>query len=464
MSDTAYFWIPDLRNRRRPHYLAIADAIAEDIRSGKLTPADQLPPQRLLAELLGLDFTTVARGYVEAQRRGLIESRVGRGTFIRASAVPRNVPGSRRPDLIDFSMNLPPEPDDPALLERMRRGLAEVGRDLMALMRYQGFGGSSEDKDAAVRWLSRRGLAVNPESLLICPGAHSALLAIMGAVCKPGDALCAEELTYPGARALAAHLGRPLIGLPMDAEGVDADAFADACERHAPSAIYLNPTLLNPTTVTISARRREAIIAVARRYQVVIIEDDAYGFIPAEAPPTFFSLAPDITYYVAGLAKCLGAGLRLAYLIAPNARAAFSLSAALRAATVMASPLTAGLATRWINDNTADAVLAGIRAESAARQTIAAEILPAGSFQANPAGFHLWLSLPEPWRRSNFAAQLRSSGIGIVASDAFAVAEPIPEAVRVCLGGAATRAEVKRALELIAHTMHQAPAMASAFI
>ena len=79
-------WAPVLQGREGPKYLAIADAIAADVAAGRLAPGDRLPPQRDLAGRLALDFTTVARGYVEAGKRGLVESVVGRGTFIRRHA------------------------------------------------------------------------------------------------------------------------------------------------------------------------------------------------------------------------------------------------------------------------------------------------------------------------------------------------------------------------------------------
>ena len=471
-------WTPDLARYGRPHYLAIADAIADDIVAGRLAVSDRLPPQRQLAELLGLNFSTVARGYVEAQRRGLITSRVGHGTVVtgaklgirgmprgQAVAHPNGSSGAPpRPALVDFSMNLPPEPDDPELLGRMRDGVVAISTELMGLLRYQGFGGSVDDKEAALEWLGRRGITAPANRLLICPGAHSALLAIMSTLCQPGDALCCEDLTYPGARSIAAHLGLKLFGLPMDREGIDAAAFAATCVRHAPKALYLNPTLLNPTTVTVSRSRREAIIEVARRYNVMVIEDDAYGFIPSDGPASFYALAPEMTYHVSGLAKCLGAGLRIAYLLAPSARAALPLTASLRAATVMASPVTAALATRWIQDGTADDILGFIRRESIARQALAADLLPRHLVDADPQGFHIWMRLPEPWSRSAFASQARSTGIGVVASDPFVAAGAAPEAVRICLGGLAGRWDVAHALEIIAHALEESPAMASAFI
>ncbi len=199
--------------------------------------------------------------------------------------------------------------------------------------------------------------------MFVTPGAHPALLAIFGILAKPGEVILAETLTYPGARSIAAQLGLKLHGLPMDEEGVDPDAFAEACKRLQPKALYLNPTLQNPTTLTISEPRRTAIAAVARRFRVPIVEDDAYGFIPLRGPAPFAAIAPDLTWHVAGLSKCIGAGLRAAYVLAPDVRSGWPFAAAARAANVMASPLTVALATRWIEDGAADAILRFIRTE-----------------------------------------------------------------------------------------------------
>ncbi len=405
-------WIPDLSRRGTPRYLAIADAIAGDIEAGRLSPSDRLPPQRALASILGIDFTTVARGYVEAKRRGLIESRVGQGTFVS------NTLRRRHPAMVR----------DPELLDRMQDGWDAISRDLVLLMRYQGFGGVPADKEAASAWLSRRGLVPQQDRVFIVPGAHPALLGIFGLLARPGDVVLSEAITYPGARSIAGQLGLSLVGLPMDNEGVEADAFAASCARFAPKALYLNPTLLNPTTHTISEARRLTLTAIARRFGVPIIEDDPYGLLPTDAPSAFAALAPELTWHIAGLAKCLGAGLRVAYVVVPDNRSGWSFATSLRAATVMASPVTVALATRWINDGTGDAMLAAVRRESAERQLLARSLLRGLTFRADPAGFHLWLSMPEPWTRSAFVGHMRRTGIGIVASDAFATGETPPEA------------------------------------
>jgi DNA-binding transcriptional MocR family regulator len=273
-----------------------------------------------------------------------------------------------------------------------------------------------------------------------------------------------EALTYPGIRSLAAQLGLKLIGLPMDAEGIEADALADACKKAKPKALYLNPTLQNPTTLTISDQRRRDIAAVARRFKLPIVEDDAYGFIPTHGHAPFAAIAPDLTWHVAGLAKCIGAGLRAAYVVAPDTRSTWPFAAALRSATVMASPFTVALVTRWIEDGTADTLLRFIRSESTARQKLAADILPKGAYKSDPMSFNLWIELPALWNRAAFVEHMRSTAIGVVASDAFTTSGAPPEAVRVCLGGPISRPRLAAGLEYMTHGLTEAPALASAFL
>jgi DNA-binding transcriptional MocR family regulator len=465
MSKAQLGWVPKIKKGcGKPVYLMIADAIAEDIAIGRLSAQQRLPPQRELAHSLAINFTTVARAYTEAQRRGLVDSTVGRGTFVcgrRRPALPRAIEGK---PVVDMTMNMPPEPDSAELLEAMQRGLATIGHDLRDLMRYQEFGGSLDDREAGALWLRRRALTVDPDRVLVVPGAQCALLAILAMLAPPGSTLCCEDLTYPGLRALAGQLGIRLVGLPMDAEGIDAVAFAAACAQYAPKALYCNPTLLNPTAGTISASRRRALADVARHYNVPIVEDDAYGFLPRESPAPLATLAPDLTFYISGLAKSVGAGLRIAYLVAPDKQLAARLAASLRATTVMASPVTAALASRWIRDGTAGMALAAIRQETALRQKMAGRLLPSHSFAAAPGSFHLWITLPQPWSGTAFAAHMRSSGIGVVASSAFSVGRQPPEAVRVCLGGPQSRASIEHALALLGEALRHPPAMVPAVV
>ncbi len=463
-------WHPDLSRSGSPLYMAIADLIELDLRGGQLSAGDKLPPHRELARRLAVDVTTVARGYMEAQKRGLVRSHVGRGTFVTGRPQGMRAfagdapPDTRRAGVADPSMNMPPEPDDPDLLARMREGLSAVAADLVPLLRYQGFGGAAMDREAAALWLGRRGVDAPQDRIFVAPGAHPALLAILGTLARPGETVLAETITYPGMRSIAAQLRLRLAGLPMDEAGILPEAFDEACRRERPKALYLNPTLHNPLTLTVPEARRRQIAAVARRHGVPIVEDDAYGFIPERGPPPFAALAPALTWHIGGLSKCLGAGLRLAYVAAPDdSRALWSFAGAMRAGNVMASPLTTALASRWIGDGTADAVLAFLRAEAAARQALVAGLLPAGSYRADPLAFNIWLPLPHGWTRSTFSDHMRTCGLGVVASDAFCVDGAPPEAVRVCLGGPMGRPQVQAALAFMAHALEGPPEMAGSF-
>lgn len=452
MSTLAERWRRRLTHSDQPAYLLIPELIAEDVREQRLDARERLPTLRELAQALGLNYTTVARGFAEARKRGLIDSRTGQGSFVRG----------RRPALplrngtsVEMTMNLPPETSDPALVARLREGALRTlqDQDLLGLLRYQDFGGSAEDRDAAVQWLRRRLSGISTGQVLVCPGIHSVLLALLSQLARSGELICVDALAYPGLKAIAAQLGIQLHPIPWDDEGPDIDALAHACKTLDAKAIYCNPTFLNPTTATMSFARREALADVALRYSVPIIEDDAYGMLPRRRVPPVATFAPELTYYITGFSKCLGAGLRCAYVCSPSERQSQRLAGALRATAVMASPVTNALATRWVMDGTAEAMLEALRAECGARHVLAQQHLGRHGVIAQPEAFHLWLPLDSGWSVVEFASYLRMQGVAAVASAAFSTDGNPPDAVRICLGGPLTRDECGRALALIADTI-----------
>ncbi len=452
MTKPTQHWRRRLATSDQPAYLLIADLIAEDLRDGRLAARDRLPTLRDLAIDLQLNYTTVARAYAEARKRGLIVSRPGAGSFLRGAGPSLPLRGGSGAEM---TMNLPPEPQDPALLDRLHEGATDVmaQADLYALLRYQDFGGTDADKDAAACWLSRFVPGCRADRVLVCPGIHAVLTALISQLARPGELICVESLTYPGVKAIATQLGVNLHALPMDEEGPSAAAFEQACKALKPKALYCNPTLQNPTTLTLSPRRREALVDVALRFSIPIIEDDAYVMLPRLSPSPMALLAPDLTYYVSGLSKCFGAGLRTAFVAAPSARQAQRLAGALRATTVMASPITNALATRWINDGSAEAMRQAVVAESIARQALATKHLQRHHHVAQPEGFHLWLPLAPHWNHVEFASFLRTQGVAVVASVAFSTDGDPPDAVRICLGGPLDRDGCERALKLVAETL-----------
>jgi DNA-binding transcriptional MocR family regulator len=455
MSKAPQAWIPQITRDGGPLYLAIADAIARDVAAGWLKPGQRLPPQRPLADALDIDFTTVTRAYAEAARRGLVEGRVGQGTYVRLRQKASSPEAARA---IDVSMNLPPRFQDAVLETRLNDGIMDVARQGLDLfLAYQDPAGSESDRIAGAHWLSPRLPDVTAERIAICPGTQGALTASLALLAKHGDTVCVEALAYPGFLALAAHLGVALAPVAMDGEGILPDSFEAACKAHRPRALYLTPTFHNPTTATLPLARRRRLTEIARRHGVTIIEDDAYGALPRNPVPPLAALAPDCVHYIGGLSKCLSPALRIAYLVLPDARTRARAADAVRAFAGMASPFAAAIVTRWMEEGTAAAILAAIRAETAARQAIAAKLLPQA--MSDPECFHAWLKLPKSWR-AGALARTRMDGIGLVTADVFAVGDA-PEAVRIGLGAPRTRQDLIRGLENLADLLQRPPGLSA---
>ncbi len=446
-------------SENRPAYLLIPDIISNDIGTGYLKSRERLPPIRELADFLSLDYTTVVRAYKEARNQGLIDSHPGTGTFIKGKAKTVQLRGGTN---FEMTMNLPPEPQLPRLSQKLIQGIEMLStkHDLHAMFRYQDFGGSENAREAGVKFLSP--IIDKPQSnqVLVCPGIHSALVGLMSMLAGRGSTVCVQSLVYPGLKAIAAQLGIALSSIDSDDDGPIISQLEALCHGKKIATIYLNPTLQNPTTRSISVNRRKAIAEIATHYSVPIIEDDPYALLLEEPMPPIATFAPELTYYITGFSKCFSAGLRTAYLYAPSKLLAQRAAGALRALSVMASPITNALATDWIHDGTVNAVIDTIKDETLFRQKYVQKHLSKYITSNDSAVFHLWLSLPKiiEMNPSIFASHLREHGVSAVSSAAFCTDNNPPNAIRVGLGGPLTREECEESLKLIAdifeHPLH----------
>ncbi len=451
-------WQPSLENRAGPRYLAIAELLAEDIGHGRLAAGQRLPTHRDLAWRLGVTVGTVTRAYAAAERRGLIAGEVGRGTFVREQ-VPIDMPPAddRQGDVIDLSHNLPPTDISRGLLAET---LASISTQpgLSRLLGYEMGLGRPEHRAAGAAWVSQAGLPSEAGEIVVTAGAQHAMLLALAALARPGDVVLTEELTYYGIKSIAALLELRLHGLALDDQGIVPEALVAACRSTGAKVLYCIPTLQNPTTSIMPEARRREIAAICARHGVAIVEDDIYGFLPEGAPAPLASHMPERSIYVTSLSKCVAPGLRIGYLRSTEALLERA-GRALRASTLMASPIMAQAATELIGGGQARRIALWQRQEAEARQRLAAEALPAGCLDTHPQAFHFWLRLPEPWRREVFAAEARARGVAIAPAEVFAVGrQPVPHAVRVCLQAAKTRAQAAKALGILAQVLASDPA------
>lgn len=443
-------------------YDALADALEHAILSGRLAPGTRLPTHRALSMRLGVAVSTVSRAYGEATRRGLIDGAAGRGTFVRAVAreadpgVSREglrplerlyLPLTQREDAVNLSLN---EPLPDGLGERLRDALAALAGkgDLEDLGHYQPPQGQPKHRAAGATWLRELGVDAPADEIFTIAGGQTALMTIFLALARPGDTVLTEELTWPGALSVGRLTGIRLAPVALDREGMIPDALDAACQTFRPRFVYTMPTLHNPTTATASAARRREIVRVARAHNVLIVEDDAYGFLVEPRAVSYYQMARDICIYVTSLSKSIAPSLRVGFLAAPP-RLHRAVRAAMRATTVMVSPVLLEIATHMINSGAGQSA-ARFQADAAKRrQRLAASIL--GHDGAVPTSLHYWLRLPPDVRNSSFVADALASGVAVTPGDAFCVIPgQDPGGVRLCLCSESDQGRVEQALSTLA--------------
>ena len=436
-------WLDHLADRPGPKYLAIADAIDHAVRTGALRPGERLPPQRELARDLGVDLTTVTRAYGMARDAGLIEGAGRLGSYVR------NAAGLPLADLTgDSGMIMPPQPGFALLGEAMRDGVAKLLRagGQSPLLQYQPSVGALRDRQEAARALAARGMATGEDQAIVTAGGQNALHAILGTAVAPGDTICAGRSTYPGLLSLARRFGLKVIALGGDGDGLDHDAVQAAALAGA-KAVYVVPTNDNPTTATLDIERRLWLAAIVRRHGLTLIEDDAYGQLPAKPLPPLAALVPERSWHIASVAKIVSPVLRVAHVRAPSVDAARRLVGDIAETTVMAPPLNAALVTHWLREGVFADLVARVRAEGVARQRLVAPLLAGLDHAAHPEGYHIWLRLAEDaLAPAELAARLSPLGLSIVPGERFAVDPAAADrAVRISIGGAIGHERLARA-------------------
>jgi DNA-binding transcriptional MocR family regulator len=455
---TVTIWKPALEAGDAHRYVAIADAIARDVKSGRLAAGTRLPTHRDLADALGVTVGTITRAYGEAARRGLVAGEVGRGTFIRGAReeITFPIPAERDSAELDLSLNFPVSDVHTRAVSEALSAAAKRS-DLASIFDYHAHVGTARHRAAGAAWIGRSGLPARDEDVLVCGGAQHGMAVLFAAITRPGDVVLTEELTYPGMKAVASLLHLRLQGIGMDDSGLRPDLFQSACRTASPRALYCMPTIQNPTTTLMPESRRKEIASIAREHGVTIVEDDIYGFLAPRPPKPLASFAPEISYYLTSASKSILPGLRIGYLLAPRGMAD-RLATPLWTLGFMAVPLMAEITARWIADGTAERFVKWRRQEAVARQKIVSRIFRQLDYSAHPSAYHLWLRLPEPWRGGELVAQAKRHGVAITPSSAFVVGRGAePHAVRISLGGPKDHATLERALSIVRDILDGAP-------
>lgn len=423
-------------------YKRLAEAMELRILDGGIEGGAKLPPHRSLADRLGVTIGTVSRAYAELERMGLVVARVGDGTFVRQRDLERKRDigfsnfVEERPEQFDMSRNMHIPGAETSLLAQSLLELARNPQTLAEMTLYTPDAGLPRYRQAGARWLAHGDFRPQAEQVLCVNGGQHGLLCTLMALLRAGDTLVTEQLTYPGLISAARMLGIKLLGAAMDEEGLIPAALDELCRQHRISALYCTPTLQNPTTGVLSVARREALVAVCREHNLLIIEDEAHAVLVEDRPPPLSFYAPERSVLIGSLSKAVAAGLRVGYLHAPVPLIS-RIAAALRGSCWMATPLAMELASGWIESGVAEKLLGQQIIEIGRRKQLVEGLLEGLSYRTHPQCPHFWIEVPEPWRASDVEAELKLKNYLVATAEAFAVGRAaVPQFVRASVSNA----------------------------
>ncbi len=403
-----------------PIYQQLARYFRLQIESGRMLPGDRLPPTRDLAHQLGVGRISVVNAYAQLQSDGLVAAHPGRGTFVTGQRGPSSggaaswpEPGAlnmsaremtrlaRQPGVIAFSGGIPPEEFLP--VEALRYAINTVlDRDGAAAVTYEDAEGYPPLRACISEYVTSLGIQCHPDEILITGGAQQALDLAVQTLLSEGDILLTSNPTYLGLLDIA-HVRRVIpIGVPMDQHGIRLDALEAAIQDRRPGLIYLSPTYHNPTGTVMPMHRRRQLLALAKRYNIPILEDAVYqelGYRETPPPPLKALDEDGLVLYASGFSKILLPGTRTGYLIAGG-----TVRDRLARFKQAADVCTPGLNQRAMHVYLASGALIGhlnrvrtelrIRCETAI--AAARRYLPSGSQWTEPTGgLYMWIRLPD---------------------------------------------------------------------
>jgi DNA-binding transcriptional MocR family regulator len=333
---------------RRPLYVQIADAIVAAIERGSIAPEERLPAMRKLARDLGCALITVSQAYEMLAARGRVVSRVGRGTFVALPAASNGEAAFARkwePDLGRVARaermegvldqlaraNAPgaislatghPAPETFPLADFGRAMQRTLSDDPPQAMQYRAHTGDPDLCAALAAGLRARGCAAQGNDIIVSSGAQQAADLIAGVLLTERTVVAAEAPTYPGTLGVFDARGATYVEVQGDAEGVRVDDVERVFAEYRPRLFYTAPIAQSPTGAVLPARRAKAIVALARRYDVVILEDQTgWNFTydsPAPAPLAAYDEDGRVVL-MESLSKSIFPALRIGYLLVKGA-------------------------------------------------------------------------------------------------------------------------------------------------
>ena len=312
------------------------------------------------------------------------------------------------------------------------------------------FRGSDADLELASTWLSREGVKIDCDRLSVVTGGHHGVLVAILAAGLSGKVVVTDEFTYPNFKELAGLMGIQLVPCIGDVDGMLPDSLKEVATKFSASGVYLMPTLHNPVGYVMPVQRRLQIIDVAVDLGMVIIEDDAYGFLEARPPLKFAQLDPARCWYVCSMSKPLAPDIKVGYVVSPLSDIP-AVGAAIRLSTSNPSSLFSSYISELIGSGELDLIIKEKRQEGRKRREAAQKLLAGWNARGHENGWHLWVEIPEGISSGELNSAVALEGVLISSSSAYRIGEKGggSDFFRISLGGESDFKRVIRGIEII---------------
>ncbi len=445
------------RESKPPLYRQIAEQIKTQISNGRLPANSRLPTVRGLARSLGVTRLTVQNAYAELQADGWVEATVGRGTFVSTAVQQMSLqpavgqyltPDSAINDMLAINQvigvrSMAMAHADPALfpLDAFWGQMDRLRPEANHLLSYGPIQGDTALRVEVVKLLHEDGIQATPDDILITSGAIQSISLATAAVAQPGDTVLVEQPTFLGVLNILKAQGLRPLHIPMQPDGPDLEQMERLVQTHRPRCYYTVANFHNPTGYSISAAKRQAILQLAQRHNMLIIEDDIYGKLgfAGSPPPSFKQQDEDNrVLYLSSFSKMLMPGLRVGYLLLPPAWRDQLLTLR-RATDLCGTGLLQRALAHFLQDGGLKKHLRRVvpiyRERRDALLTSLGRGMPTAVRWTEPqGGFSCWVTLPRRLPPGLLYRQALENGFAFTPGEAYMMEDTGHEYLRLCFG------------------------------
>jgi len=346
---------------------------------------------------------------------------------IRPSIVRMLFAAASRPDIISFAGGMPHPRSFP--VREITQAMEEVFEQSEVSFQYGPSEGLWDLREEISKLMKEREMEVHPEEILITDGAQQGLDLLGKIFINPGETIITEGPSYVGALNAFLSYEARVVSVSMDEEGVQPEVLEKTLvalekEGRKPKFVYLIPSYQNPTGLSLSLKRRKEVVEIVEKHQVLLVEDDAYGYLSFStvSTPTLKKLKED-TIYLNTFSKIFSPGMRIGWLTAPKPILE-KFSKAKEAENLCPSPFTQKVLLAYLKrfdlKEQTRKVASMYRERCQAMLQALEEFFPAEAVWTRPeGGLFIWVTLPEYFDTTEMLAKALEEKVAYIPGEAF---------------------------------------------